>query len=353
MFSYPQDRSDWRQRISAIADNDAFNAAALELFGWQFDHCLSYRRLAQAKECTPKTVTSWRDIPAAPQRLFKEANLYCHPLKTAKTIFHTSGTTTGKPGKQHLRNIDLYNAACIGGAKRAGLFQAEQPWERPLHFLAPSPKEAPHSSLSAMFQFWREGWGTEDSHFWVEKGILQLERLRRVLEQTVEPVGICGAAFSFVHWIDTFSQSDPLTLPPGSWLLETGGFKGRSREIDKSEFYEALGYLFGLKPDRIWNEYGMCEVSSQAYARGPEGVHHGPSWARVLVIDPRTGREVADGEMGLVRWIDLANVDSVLAVQTLDQAVRRGDGFYLIGRLAQTEPRGCSLTAETFRKPTA
>lgn len=346
MFTTSAERTAWRQRIFAPLDDAAFNAAALELFAWQFAHGKPYQRLSRAKGVTPKTLTSWRDIPPVPQRLFKEAALYNHPLKTATTIFHTSGTTTGEPGKQHLRNVDLYNATCVEGAKRAGVLTTPQP----LHFLAPPPLAAPHSSLSAMFEFWREGWGNDDSQFWVEKGHLQMERLRRQLEQTIEPVGLCGAAFSFVHWIDTFSQSDPLTLPEGSWLLETGGFKGRSREIDKAEFYEALAYLFGVKPANIWNEYGMCELSSQAYARGPEGRHQVPSWARVLVVDPGTDREVEVGQVGLVRWIDLANVDSVLAIQTLDQAVRTEDGFYLIGRIAQADPRGCSLTAETFRR---
>lgn len=346
MFTTPAERTAWRQRIFGPLDDAAFNAAALELFAWQFAHCKPFQLLAKAREVSPKQIKSWRDIPAVPQRLFKEATLYSHPIKTATTVFHTSGTTTGEPGKQHLRRIDLYNATCVEGAKRASVLSDTQA----LHFLAPSPLAAPNSSLSAMFEFWREGWGNEDSQFWVEKGHLQLERLRRQLEQTVDPVGVCGAAFSFVHWIDTFSQADPLTLPEKSWLLETGGFKGRSREIDKAEFYEALAYLFGVKPDRIWNEYGMCELSSQAYARGPQGMHRTPPWARVLVVDPSTDREVAVGEVGLVRWIDLANVDSVLAIQTLDQAVREKDGFYLIGRLSQADPRGCSLTAETFHR---
>jgi hypothetical protein len=345
MFEKTAQRTAWRKRIFAVKNDTDFNAAALELFAWQFKKCVPYRRLAEAKKCTPKTVKHWSEIPAAPQKLFKEAALYCHPLKSVATEFHTSGTTTGKPGKQRLRSIDIYNAACVEGGKRANLLQDT----RAFHFLAPPPRQAPHSSLSAMFEFWREGWGNEDSHFWVEKNQLQLERLRRQLELATEPVALCGAAFSFVHWIDTFSQADPLTLPEGSWLLETGGFKGRSREIEKSEFYEALAYLFGVKTDSIWNEYGMCELSSQAYARGLNGLHRASPWARVLIVDPRTDREVPVGEIGLVRWIDLANVDSVLAIQTLDQAVRQEDGFYLIGRIAQTEPRGCSLTAETFQ----
>jgi hypothetical protein len=90
----------------------------------------------------------------------------------------------------------------------------------------------------------------------------------------------------------------------------------------------------------------MTELSSQAYARGRNGLHHTPPWARVLVCDPATGREVRVGQRGLARWIDLANTDSVLALQTLDLAERAPHGFRLIGRLPRTEPRGCSLGSE-------
>ena len=104
--------------------------------------------------------------------------------------------------------------------------------------------------------------------------------------------------------------------------------------------------MFCVRDDAIWNEYGMSELSSQAYAHGTAGLHATPSWARVLVVDPATGREVPIGREGLIRWIDLANVDSVLSLQTLDRARRTANGFRLIGRLSRTEPRGCSLGAE-------
>ncbi len=141
-------------------------------------------------------------------------------------------------------------------------------------------------------------------------------------------------------------RSAPLRLPRGSWLLETGGFKGRSREVSKAELYAEMAQTFGVPDNAIWNEYGMSELSSQAYAHGTKGLHQTPPWARVLVCDPATGREVAIGKQGLVRWIDLANTDSVLALQTLDLAERTPRGFRLIGRMARTEPRGCSLSAE-------
>jgi hypothetical protein len=104
--------------------------------------------------------------------------------------------------------------------------------------------------------------------------------------------------------------------------------------------------MLTVRDDAIWNEYGMSELSSQAYARGTKGLHDTPPWAQVFVVDPVTGREVGHGKQGLVRWIDLANTDSVLALQTLDLAERTSRGFRLIGRLPRTEPRGCSLSAE-------
>jgi hypothetical protein len=159
-------------------------------------------------------------------------------------------------------------------------------------------------------------------------------------------VAICGTAFSFVHLLDAWAALPPLALPPGSWLLETGGFKGRSREVPKRELYAGMTRLFGVADRAIWNEYGMSELSSQAYAHGTAGLHRSPAWARVVVCDPATGREVAIGRRGLVRWFDLANVDSAFVLQTLDLAERTRDGFRLIGRLPRTEPRGCSLGTE-------
>jgi hypothetical protein len=98
----------------------------------------------------------------------------------------------------------------------------------------------------------------------------------------------------------------------------------------------------GISPENIICEYGMSELSSQAYA-GADSKFQFPPWARVQIISPETGREVRDGETGLIRIFDLANVFSVAAVQTEDLGIRRGDGFELIGRAQMAEPRGCSL----------
>jgi hypothetical protein len=348
-FLHAEERAAWRQRIHVDLTDESFGQAALELYSWQYEACPPLRNLADMLGRPPAQVKSWREIPALPQRVFKETAVWCHGAEIPAHQFHTSGTTTGAPGVQRLLRVDLYLATVLEGALRAGLSTGG----RELQFLAPPPREAPHSSLSFMFETWCERWGTERSSFWVRRNTFMLEGLRERLVTNVEehvPVGLCGTAFAFVHYIDTFSRLDPIPLPRESWLLETGGFKGRSRELEKREFYQALFYLFDLPPEAIWNEYGMTELSSQAYAHGPNGIHCTPPWMRVVVVHPETGEEVAPGASGLVKVIDLANIDSCLAIQTLDVAVRAEGGFYLIGRLPAAEFRGCSLTSEDLRK---
>jgi hypothetical protein len=168
------------------------------------------------------------------------------------------------------------------------------------------------------------------------------------------PKLVLGAAYSYVQLADELAvRQAQLNLPAGSKVLETGGYKGRSRALPKDELHGLLVRQFGVAGGDIISEYGMSELSSQAYEVPVRGAAHGarsegrafhfPPWARARVISPETGREVGEGETGLVQVIDLANVYSVLAIQTEDLAIRRGDGFELVGRAPQAEPRGCSL----------
>lgn len=337
-------RRAWTRALLAPMDENRFDALARQLFAWQITRVPTFRRLCEAHGVTPKNLRSWKDIPAVPQQLFKLEKLYAHGTKNPAAIYETSGTTTGQPGRQHLLDTTIYKAVSVEGARRVGLLDGKVD----LHYLVPPQKAARHSSLSAMFGFWQK-----DAPFWVDEGKFDFEILRTILLRVTKPVGICGTAFSFVHLLDEWNGLPQLELPRGSWILETGGFKGRSREVSKPDLYRQLAKLFSVPDSAIWNEYGMSELSSQAYARGTKGLHQTPPWTRVLVVNPATGREVAVGQQGLVRWIDLANTDSVMALQTLDLAERTSQGFRLIGRLPRTEPRGCSLSIEDLRKEAA
>jgi len=182
-----------------------------------------------------------------------------------------------------------------------------------------------------------------------------------VIRETISaarPLALLGTAFSFVHLLDNLVKSGiRWELPAGSRVLETGGYKGHSRSLPKEELHALIRGHLGIPETHIICEYGMSELSSQAYdkiagrddadANASAGLHsallHFPPWARAQIISPETGREVADGETGLIRIFDLANVHSAMAIQTEDLGVRRGDAFELVGRAAQSEARGCSL----------
>jgi hypothetical protein len=198
---------------------------------------------------------------------------------------------------------------------------------------------------------------------------LDLRAAMRNLQQaeaSKRPVLLLGTAFSYVHLLDEMAALHlSVNLPPGSIALETGGYKGRSRSLPKAELHAFITKRLGVPASDIVCEYGMSELSSQAYQQGArsgdsppsdlgaarrgarfgDGRFHFPPWARARVVSPETVEEVAEGETGLIRVVDLANVYSVMAIQTEDLAIRRGDGFELLGRAAQAEPRGCSLMA--------
>jgi hypothetical protein len=187
------------------------------------------------------------------------------------------------------------------------------------------------------------------------------------------PLILLGTAFNFVHLLDHFAATNMrYRLARGSRVLETGGYKGQSREVPKTELHASITKHLGIAPEYIVTEYGMSELSSQAYdcvagedvvqsprsnVQGrPNALSHSPTfslthsrlfhfppWTRAQVISPETGMEVPEGETGLLRIFDLANVRSVMGIQTEDLAIRRGHGFELIGRATQAELRGCSL----------
>jgi hypothetical protein len=180
--------------------------------------------------------------------------------------------------------------------------------------------------------------------FWKDPGRIDVESLRNFISAQQRPVVLFGTALAFLDILET---SEPMSVPEGSLIMETGGFKGTNRTIEKRDLYFALSNYFAIPTAKIWNEYGMTELSSQFYSSNVDQPHIGPPWARVVVIDPATNREASPGQIGAIRIVDLANVWSVLALQTQDLA-RNGSGgeFHLIGRDPNALPRGCSRAAD-------
>ncbi|MDL5055763.1 hypothetical protein QQ056_19735 [Oscillatoria laete-virens NRMC-F 0139] len=325
------------QIIAAIQSEsfpeEKFHSLAQEIFAHQYAHNLPYRRYCDSLGKTPGQIARWQDIPAVPQVAFKEFALATFPVDKAVKIFHTSGTTTQTPGKHYLDTLELYEISCLEGYHRT--FAQMAPGN--FAILAPPAQMAPHSSLSHMLDTWAAQFASRGAFFfWDANGLMTgpFVDAMKMAADFREPVFVMGTAFAFVHLIDALTQrGEPLTLPPGSLVMETGGYKGKSRELAKPALYEAITNALGVPDDRIWNEYGMTELGAQFYARGAEGAHHAPPWARVQIVSPGTGEEVPVGGMGLVRVCDLTNRGSVFAIQTEDAAVRLEAGFKLLGRV--------------------
>jgi hypothetical protein len=171
------------------------------------------------------------------------------------------------------------------------------------------------------------------------------KKLIEALLREEKGVVLFGTALAFLDVFEWLGNR-AIRLPPGSVVVETGGYKGTKRSLPKSELYALFQRHLGLQENDVWNEYGMTELSSQFYSRGLGNPHRGAPWVRSLVIDPENGSESPDGEIGILRIFDLANVGSCCALQTRDLAVRLAGDFELIGRDPAAIPRGCSRPAD-------
>jgi len=339
--------AEYAQRLktfieSSNADDAAFNRLALDLFALQFESVEIYRELCRKRGVAPGAVEIWSDIPALPTEAFKEFDVTSLPERERTAVFYSSGTTSENRSR-HFHCADslaLYEASLLPWFVACFLPDSIEPR---LMILTPPVEAAPNSSLARMFDTIAQRlpwWAVETVGRVRDDGAWEIdaERAGAWLRGGERPVALLGTAYSFVHLFDSLGRTP---LPEGSRVLETGGYKGRSREMPKAALRQLISRRLAIPNARIVSEYGMSELSSQAYER--DGVFRFPHWARARVISPETGRAVEEGATGLLRVFDLANARSVLAIQTGDLAARRGDGFELLGRAEAMEPRGCSL----------
>lgn len=334
-----------------------FEALALGIFAHQYAANAPYRRFCDRRGATPGTVRRAADVPAVPTDAFKAAPLVAGDPAAAVAVFRTSGTTAGRErrGAHHFPELALYEAALAAGFRAHLLPDGAR---LPLVSLVPRPADAPDSSLSHMVGTVAETMAGEGGGWFVspDGGIDLagfLAALRRA-EAGGAPVLVVGTAFAFVHALDAMAEAGAaVRLPPGSRVMDTGGFKGRSREVTRAELYGAIEARLGVPAAWCVNEYGMTEMSSQFYdgaagSAGPaEGrLHRGPAWVRTVAADPETLAPLPPGETGVLRHLDLANLHSVMAIQTADLGVVHPGGFRVLGRATGAEARGCSLAMD-------
>jgi hypothetical protein len=170
---------------------------------------------------------------------------------------------------------------------------------------------------------------------------------------------VLATSFALVALLDGLAGRR-LRMPERTVVMQTGGFKGKSREIAPNELRRSTAHSFGISEARVVSEYGMTELTSQLYEatlpgaalqaerRGQAGIYYEPAWLRVIPVDPISLDPVADGEVGIGRIVDLGNVDSAIAIQTQDRVRRVNGGVELLGRAPGAPARGCSLAVEEF-----
>ena len=330
-----------------------FNELALRLFRHQFEHCGPYRAFCESRDVRPEALSSWTDIPCVPTGAFKSARLCGFDEKETAQVFRTSGTTGSTRGALYLDTTELYEASLRASFARGVLPDVEEPVR--MIFLAPSLDEASDSSLSYMFEIMRRERGDRGSAFFLHEGALAMAPLRDALqaaEACEGPVLVAGTAFAFVHLLDGLEADKArVFLGAKARVMETGGFKGRSREIPRNELYGAIANRLGVPEHRIVNQYGMTELGSQFYDSvltrpGVPRHKQRPPWTRVQVTHPENAAACAPGEVGMISIFDLANTGSVLAVQTADLGRELGAGFEVLGRSSGSDVRGCSVAAD-------
>lgn len=353
--------------LNRTTDTFPFAELSLELFRLQYDSIEIYRRLCDSRGCDPSSVTDWRDIPRVPTAAFKDLEWTSLPPQNRPIYFQSSGTT-GSRRSRHFHSPEslvIYEKSVEAGFRRLFPTRTVGASHRDYDFifLIPQASAIPHSSLGHMAEVLKNSFDPDNRSVHLsdvsESGqwVLNKSQVLKFLNSPSDgqrPVIIVGTAFSFVHLSDLMKESGvSFALPEGSLVMETGGYKGQSRELTRSDLYQLISSALHVPLDAIVTEYGMSELSSQAYRQpGPPPNHFVcPPWMKIRIIDPESGRESSTGAMGIVAIHDLANVYSIAALETEDLGSAWVEGFELVGRLTSSEPKGCSLFESGLSSP--
>jgi hypothetical protein len=332
---------------------DEFDRQALRLFAYQFQNNPTFQRFCRQRGKTQRTVKTWRDIPAVPINAFKELTLSCQPTRSSDRVFMTSGTTQGDvKGKHYHPTLSVYDYSMTVNFRQRFM---QGTGNIRMGILFPTEEVLPNSSLAHYLALAVQKFGTVSSCYFLGPQGLDSARLCAALaqaEQTGEPYALLGATCSFVHLMDELQQrGQSFALPQGSKVLDTGGFKGQSRELPMELFYAELSSMLGIDRRQCINMYGMTELSTQFYDAGNEtlpSIKSGPHWIQSRLVNPLTGEEVALGERGILVHCDLVNFNSVTTILTEDVGIAVDGGFLLLGRAEGAQAKGCSLAVEEF-----
>lgn len=314
-------------------DKTSFEAFAKKVFLRQYRTNKVYKKYCELLNFNPTQATTLRQIPFLPISAFKNHRIASSTFKDA-IVFYSSGTTANNKSVHHLKDLSVYeNSFTKTFESNYGKIS-----DYALLALLPSYMEQKSSSLIYMVNSLMQKSKQKENGFFLnehEKLKNRLEHLIKAKKKTI----LIGVSFALLDFMEKYQiKAGDETLI----VMETGGMKGRRKEISRMELHRQLKSGFGVK--QIHSEYGMTELLSQAYAKD-NGRFYPPPWMRVLIRkadDPFTYCKI--GETGGINIIDLANLHSVSFIQTDDLGKLHQDGsFEVLGRFDQAEIRGCNL----------
>jgi hypothetical protein len=321
-------------------------------FAYQFERIAPLRAMCARAGRMPATVASWRDVPLVPAAAFATVELASDP---PQETFRSSGTLGAERSIHRHPFPELYRAVVDATFPAFCLPPGERP---PMLALVPPRAVTPDSSLGFMVAHVLERFGGPASTFGFGARGVEIGTCRSWLagrQREGRPVLVLASAFALADLLGFLERSNlHFRLPAGSVVFETGGFKGRTRTLARAQLVAAVATWLGVGPGRVVSEYGMTELTSQAYtatlAGGDPELFVPAPWMRVRALDPETLAQLPAGATGLLAIFDLANVGSALHVLTEDLGSVEAGGFRLAGRARGADLRGCSLLAEELAR---
>jgi phenylacetate-coenzyme A ligase PaaK-like adenylate-forming protein len=321
-----------QNNILSLLKSHSFESVALEVFRFQYQNCKVYDQFCSHLHKSPENIKSLEDIPFLPIEFFKSHRVLSSKELIQKT-FTSSGTTGLQTSKHHITNLELYHQNAIqifentyGNLKDYAILA-----------LLPSYLEREGSSLVHMVNHFINKSKQVESGFFLDN-INDLHQKILALEKKGQKTLLIGVSFALLDFVETFQMKLNHTI-----VMETGGMKGRRKEMIREELHHKLKQGFGVKD--IHSEYGMTELLSQAYSKG-HGIYNLPDTMQIFIRDPEDPLSLykSPEKIGGINVIDLANINSCafIATQDLGQNVKKNQ-IKIMGRFDNSDVRGCSL----------
>jgi hypothetical protein len=313
----------------------SFSDTALRIFRFQAENNPVYRQFISGLRKKPGEINNIYDIPFIPAEFFKSRTVAIENL-TVVTVFESSRTTGDSPGRHFVHDLKLYEKSFY---KSFRYFYGD-PSEYFISALLPSYTERQNSSLVYMMKGLINMSRNSSSGFYNDNPEALLKTLHQA-EAAGQKRLLLGVSFALLDFANNYSSD-----LSGTIVMETGGMKGRRKEITREELHEILQRKLNIQS--VHSEYGMTELLSQAYSQG-NGIFHSPPWMKILVRDPSDPLTVTgeQGASGGINIIDLANIYSCSFIATGDFGkLHEGNSFSVSGRFDNSDIRGCNLMSE-------